>query len=515
MADRSISPTRTMFQMRQDAQQKLQKMAMLGLHVFNPGWNAEGFANTNGDCTKAYHLHSGSFKEITLKVQSTGETMSMPVQVCTKVWDVKLAIANQAMVSPDEMTMICKQGCTWRVQLDTEEIARVTTVKGLKGFNPQPMKWPHTTIFIGAGYNGIKHALLWAHEGNEDYHIYDRYDQIGGHAWLVQANKTSKLQTEMGAFHVWFGTQWGTNPKLGYPVEWGTWPKKDEVIASIQHAAERYGITAHVTFKHEVRDLQVVGKLTDPDRTYKLQIEPKMKKNAEFEVTTNIVYHFPGAYFNPRVIDYPGQDESDLHRLRHERRHALRLPRGQHRRHPGKRCLCRGEHPDVRGVRSREGVVGHPEEELAVPASALLVCPPVDHSRARQSPAGLLRPSVRPVRLRQPLGVPLRVRQQEQGALHHQQPQPLWHRRRHLPRRRLGPLRVRAGSPQALHAPLLAPRGRQEARRGHEHRQGARPYRRLRLRQAPQGEGVHRPVGQRRLPAHHLCGPPRNERSQL
>mmetsp|Transcript_73756 Transcript_73756/g.232944 ORF Transcript_73756/g.232944 Transcript_73756/m.232944 type:complete len:711 (-) Transcript_73756:46-2178(-) len=309
---RSASPTRTMFEMRQDAQQKLGKMAMMGLHVFNPGWNAEGFAQKDGDCTKASHRHSGNFREITLKIQDSDEKLTIPVQVCTKVWDVKCAIAGQAMVSPEIITIIAKQGCTWRIQLDTEEIARITTVKGIKGFEPQPFKWPHTTVFIGAGYNGIKHALLWAHEGCEDYVMYDRYDRIGGHAWLVQANKTSRLQTEMGAFHVWFGTQWATNPKLGYPVEWSTWPKKDEVIAHMQHAAERYGIPAHITFKHEVLDLQVIGKLTDFDRTYKLTVEPKMQKNAQFELTTNIVYHFPGAYFNPRIIDYPGQDESDL-----------------------------------------------------------------------------------------------------------------------------------------------------------------------------------------------------------
>jgi len=302
-----------MFEMRQDAQQKLGRMAMMGLHVFNPGWNQEGFAQKDGDCIKASHLHSGSFKDVTLKIHNSKESMTIPVQVCTKVYDVKCAIANQAMIGVDQLSIVTKQGCTWRVQLDTEEIARVCTVKGLKGFQPQPMKWPHTTIIIGAGYNGIKHALMWAHEDNYDFHLYDRYDQIGGHAWLVQANKTSKLQTEMGAFHVWFGTQWGDNPKLGYPVEWSTWPKKDEVIASIQHAAERYGITPHCTFKHEVRDLQVVGKLTDHDRTYKLTVEPLMRKGAQFELTTNIVYHFPGAYFNPRIIDYPGQDESDIH----------------------------------------------------------------------------------------------------------------------------------------------------------------------------------------------------------
>lgn len=285
---------------------------MMGLHVFNPAWNEQGFKQQDGDCIKASHWKSASFKDCTLKIQNSKETITIPVQVCTKVFDVKCAIAQQAMVSVDDLTIVTKQGCTWRVQLDTEEIGRTCTVKGLKGFQPQPTKWPHTTIIIGAGYNGIKHALLWAHEDNYDFHIYDRYDRIGGHAWLVQANKTSKLQTEMGAFHVWFGSQWGTNPKLGYPVEWSTWPKKDEVIASIQHAAERYGIPPHCTFKHEVRDLQVVGKLTDHDRSYKLTVEPLMRKNAQFELTTNIVYHFPGAYFNPRIIDYPGQDEADL-----------------------------------------------------------------------------------------------------------------------------------------------------------------------------------------------------------
>mmetsp|Transcript_63406 Transcript_63406/g.147729 ORF Transcript_63406/g.147729 Transcript_63406/m.147729 type:complete len:806 (-) Transcript_63406:121-2538(-) len=310
--ERSISPTRSCFEMRQEAQQRLGQMAMLGLHVFNPGWNKEGFAVRDGEVVKACHLHSGSFKECTLKIQGSSETITIPVQVCTKVWDVKCAVANQAMVSPDQLTFVTKQGCSWRIQLDTDEIGRTVTVRGIVAFAPQPHKWPHTTIMIGAGYNGIKNALLWMYENSTDFHIYEKYDRIGGHAWLVQANKTSKLQTEMGAFHVWFGMQWGDNPKLGYPVEWSTWPKKDEVIASLQHAADVYGIVPHITFRHEVKDLMVVGKLSDHDRTYNLQIQPLERGREAFQLTTSCCYHFPGAYFNPRKIEYPGQDDADL-----------------------------------------------------------------------------------------------------------------------------------------------------------------------------------------------------------
>lgn len=271
----------------------MKKMQQIGLHVFNPEWSG---------------YHSSSFTECTMKIYGTNEQMTIPCQTCTKVMDVKKALAAATMVEPGDLAFVVKQGCTWRIQHDHSEVGRNVTVKGIKSFQPLPHKYEHPVIFIGTGYNGIKNALLYAHEGNRDFIMFDRYDRVGGHAWLTQANKTSKLQTEMASFHVWFGPEWGENEKLGYPVDWHTWPKKDEIIQHCQHACEKYGMIEHCRFRVEVTSMDIVGKISDFDRQYVLLVEPKDKDEA-YQVRASSFYHFPGAYFTKRIIDYPGESE--------------------------------------------------------------------------------------------------------------------------------------------------------------------------------------------------------------
>mmetsp|Transcript_117851 Transcript_117851/g.345271 ORF Transcript_117851/g.345271 Transcript_117851/m.345271 type:complete len:236 (-) Transcript_117851:730-1437(-) len=169
----------------------------------------------------------------------------------------------------------------------------------------------------------------------------------------------------------------------------------------------------------------------------------------------------------------------------------------------------------MRRVWRPEGVDGHAEEEPALAAHVLLVRPPVHHAGAGQDALGLVHPDVRPVRFRRPLELPLRVRQQEPRALHHQQPQPFRHRRRDLPGRGLGEVRVRAGHAEAVHLPHAASHRWAEARECDCRSQGARAHRRLGRRPLPQDQGDGRHVAGGRPPAYPLCRPRGDARGQL
>mmetsp|Transcript_34319 Transcript_34319/g.103414 ORF Transcript_34319/g.103414 Transcript_34319/m.103414 type:complete len:748 (+) Transcript_34319:83-2326(+) len=256
---------------------------------------------------------SNSTREVKLKIYGSDETLTLPLQVTTKVVEVRHMLAGKLACDWESFTFI-QQGVGGKARTlrDNEEIRTNTLVKGAKSFTRERMRWPHLHAIIGAGHAGLRQALSYQKEGHQNYVCFDRHDIVGGTAWVDNANPTSKLQTELSAFHVWFGPQWGVNPKLGYPVEWGTWPKKDEVIEHIQHAADRYGIMPHITFRHNVEEMQIIGKLTDPERMYNLTVRPMDGKGDPFAVTTSVLYHFPGAYFNPRIIDYPGEADSGI-----------------------------------------------------------------------------------------------------------------------------------------------------------------------------------------------------------
>ena len=50
------------------------------------------------------------------------------------------------------------------------------------------------------GRIGIASEVL--EDGIQDFVIYDKLGRIGGAAWVINANPTSKLQTELGVYHL-------------------------------------------------------------------------------------------------------------------------------------------------------------------------------------------------------------------------------------------------------------------------------------------------------------------------
>uniref|UniRef100_A0A7S0ATV8 FAD/NAD(P)-binding domain-containing protein n=1 Tax=Pyrodinium bahamense TaxID=73915 RepID=A0A7S0ATV8_9DINO len=294
---RTPSPTRVLWENRRQAQKVMMNMAQHGLHIFSPEWSG---------------YHSASFTECTLQVYGSTEVITLPVQVCTKVQDVKNVIGYKAQVNPEDLVFIVKQGCSWVVQSNHAEVGRKIFVRGLRSFQPQKMQWPHPIGFLGAGYNGIKNALLWVHQESSNFVMFDRYDRVGGHAWLTQANKTSKLQTEMAAFHVWFGNPWDdSNDRLGFPTDWETWPKRDQIIAHLQHAAERYGILPYIHFSCDVVQADTVGAEKDFWRSYDLSVQPLGTNQQPFHCQVSAVFQWPCAYFARRNIEYPGEENFD------------------------------------------------------------------------------------------------------------------------------------------------------------------------------------------------------------
>ncbi|CAJ1454829.1 unnamed protein product [Effrenium voratum] len=202
-------------------------------------------------------------------------------------------------------------GCSIRKQMLSEEIASVVSIKGIPTFRPERFAWPHPVGVIGAGYNGLKTAMIYAKAGNENFVVFDRNDKVGGYCWITAANKGSKLQTEFGSFHIWWGQDLVTE-KCPYPKGWEIWPKKDKVLAHFQHAAEAYGVLDKFQFKTNVAKLDVMGEKDKHDRYYKLAVHP-VEGGDTREVSVSILYNFPGCMTRNRIIEYPGEDIFEGH----------------------------------------------------------------------------------------------------------------------------------------------------------------------------------------------------------
>eukprot|EP00933_Yihiella_yeosuensis_P082829 TRINITY_DN96817_c0_g1_i1.p1 TRINITY_DN96817_c0_g1~~TRINITY_DN96817_c0_g1_i1.p1 ORF type:complete len:161 (+),score=24.82 TRINITY_DN96817_c0_g1_i1:43-483(+) len=126
---RSLSPTTALWEGRREVREKMATMAHMGLHVFHPEWQSvpQGLMPRG-------RQYSTSFKTAHLRILGTDESISFPVQTCTKVADVKEALARSLMVDPEGIAFLQKRGCTTRRQLDSEEIGANVTVKGIASF---------------------------------------------------------------------------------------------------------------------------------------------------------------------------------------------------------------------------------------------------------------------------------------------------------------------------------------------------------------------------------------------
>lgn len=279
-------------------------MINMGLHVFHPDWQEPG---TDG--IPRGRQYSTGFKNATFKIFGTDETLSFPVQVCTKVLDVKEALGRSLMVDPQSLIFMHKQGCTVRQQYDTEEIASNVIVKGIPSFKPQRHRWAHPIAIIGSGYNGLKTCMIYLKSGNNNIVCFDRNDRVGGYCWITAANKTSKLQTEFASFHVWWGQDL-VLPSCGYPKGYEIWPKKDKVLEHFQYAAEQYGVLPYIKFNSNVSKMDVVGSVQDFDHYYKLSVVPVAGGDVQ-EVNCSVMYNYPGSMTKNRIIEYPGEDIFD------------------------------------------------------------------------------------------------------------------------------------------------------------------------------------------------------------
>lgn len=301
---------------------------------------------------EAGQLRSHTYMECTLAAhQRPTETITFCVQVCTKVGDLRgVLCAKLGYIELHEIEFIIKQGCTFKKMHDSDQVARRMTVRGVKNFRSSCHEYPHPYGIIGCGYNGIKTALFLLHSEQTNFMVFDRYDRCGGHCWLECANRTTRLQTEFAAYHVWYGPEWSTpeSTVLGPPTEWEMWPTADRILEHFQLALDKFGIASHCVFNTEVESTDLCGKISDPHRFYNLNCQPKRSERRltqgggaqAHQITTKLEkqsiessdpsgYHkqfvndpdrppfavqvscfalWPGNLTNPRQVIYKGED---------------------------------------------------------------------------------------------------------------------------------------------------------------------------------------------------------------
>mmetsp|Transcript_17724 Transcript_17724/g.44887 ORF Transcript_17724/g.44887 Transcript_17724/m.44887 type:complete len:642 (+) Transcript_17724:61-1986(+) len=258
------------------------------------------------DLTKQPNSFTQTSSELT--IFGKDEKLVLPVFSSTQVCEIKGMLAQRLGIDSASLIFLTKQGCHMRKQLDIEEIARKVVVKGIPSFKRQRKAWEHPMVVIGAGHAGLRQAMWFLKHGDTNFVLYDRKQTVGGTSWWDQANKTSKLQTELGTYHLQYDED---NP---VPTNLPPWPTRDQLLAHFKEVAEEYGVIPYCRFETDVKQVTVDkgdAKLKPAnqwyvDQTYRFVLDNKGKRS---EVCHSCICYFPGNLTVPREEAYKGEEE--------------------------------------------------------------------------------------------------------------------------------------------------------------------------------------------------------------
>jgi len=248
-----------------------------------------------------------------LTIYGSDESMTLPCVTSTKVIEVKEMLAGKLGVDPTTISFVTRQGCANRKQYDHEEIRRNVTVVGIKSFTRQKERYVHPMVIIGAGHIGLRHGLWFLKYKMENFVIIDRRNQVGGTSWIAQANKTSKLQTELGTYHLQYDEE---NP---VPTNMPTWPSRDQLLEHFHEVCEQYGLMPYIKLNTNVKRLDITGTdsftgtiafhLESTDGNYRGVDPPEPTGRGIEAIQGTAAFYYPGNLTIPKRVDYKGEDE--------------------------------------------------------------------------------------------------------------------------------------------------------------------------------------------------------------
>lgn len=241
---------------------------------------------------------------------------------CTKVFEVKALMAQRLGLDEGKIVFSYKAGCSWRSPLQYEEMPTNVIVLGIKSFKREKHSYKSPHAIIGAGHLGLKTAMKFLLNGEKNFILFDRRPQVGGTSWWEQANETSRLQTEVGAYHLQYemkdiykGKEFGLWPK---DSKTNPWPKVQALRQNFIEVAEGCGVMPYCKMNTNVAKLSVIGSKTDyMDQSYELVVEPYFKLGGEkpkgkkleeelFQVSSVCMY--PGNLTIPKRVVYKGEE---------------------------------------------------------------------------------------------------------------------------------------------------------------------------------------------------------------
>jgi len=157
---------------------------------------------------------------------------------------------------------------------------------------------------------GLRQAMHWTRHGYP-YTLFDKFDRVGGNAWVSIANVTSKLQTEGPQYQMQYDVFDKNIHGLSEVGKYGYWPSREEILAHFREWCDEYGVTPNVKLSTEVTNMEIVE---SPDQDIRKKYYDwswkcvKPGSDDEGVYRGSCLTYYPGCLVVPHRKTWPGED---------------------------------------------------------------------------------------------------------------------------------------------------------------------------------------------------------------
>lgn len=256
---------------------------------------------------------------VKLHIRGSGEELDLPCQQAATAQELAEHLSGKLGIPAGDISFVYKQGPLYKVKYAHDQVSPVMTVRGVKSLKRERAMPQHPRAIIGAGHIGLRMAMFLVERQEFDFIVFDRMNRVGGTSWMYQANSTSKLQTEYGAYHL----NYGANYEL--PLDFTTpWPSRNALLDHFQKHANEQGIMPYIRLETNIKGMNVLPDSSGNETSHYELTAEKMEagmleygrlvgnaSSEEVAISVHSICMFPGNLTLPRQETYAGEDIFD------------------------------------------------------------------------------------------------------------------------------------------------------------------------------------------------------------
>lgn len=256
----------------------------------------------NGD------IQSTGWKDITLSLYGTSETVTIPVMISTRAAEVRAFLAEITGANLQNIELLFKNGPSLKRHKLGDEIQSKLIVKGLRSFTKITQEYPHPWIVIGLGAMGCRFAMHYLRK-DIDFMAFERCNDLGGNAWHLIGNHSSKLQTEGVHYQLQYDFKYGGMESLCPTEEIGYWPLRGEIISHFNRVFDSCCMWPHCRLNTELTEMTIQSDPYFAKTSYDMTwVSTEANNSSKGIFKCSCITFLPGCLVTPHRRVWPGEE---------------------------------------------------------------------------------------------------------------------------------------------------------------------------------------------------------------